>query len=221
MPDDFDAAYRQTTPVYGEAPDPLLTAHQQHIAPGRPVLDLGSGQGRHALALARAGHEVHALDPAAVAVAILSELATQEGLPIRCLQCHFQEFPGRPGSYAAVLAFGLIPILTWEDIATLRAALSSWLAPGGPGLPYRLHHRGRHPRRLRRPLATVRAEQLHGWGGRRPHVPGAGRAASTFSRPGADPHLGGPGPLASTRRGSGGATRPGPCLIAPTEAQSR
>jgi SAM-dependent methyltransferase len=131
MPDDFDASYRQTTHVYGAAPDPLLTAHQQQIAMGRPVLDLGSGQGRHALSLARVGHEVHALDPSAVAVAILSELATQEGLPIRCLQCHFQEFPGKPASYGAVLVFGLIPILTWDDIATLRAALGCWLAPGG------------------------------------------------------------------------------------------
>ncbi|MCK4871206.1 MAG: hypothetical protein KAS72_00625 [Phycisphaerales bacterium] len=31
MADDFDNAYRQTEHVYGEAPDPLLAAHHQHI----------------------------------------------------------------------------------------------------------------------------------------------------------------------------------------------
>ncbi|MFG0252445.1 MAG: class I SAM-dependent methyltransferase, partial [Phycisphaerales bacterium JB038] len=131
MADDFDTAYRQTPHLYGEAPDQLLAEHGHRIVSGRPVLDLGSGQGRHALTLARAGYEVHALDPSAVAVTTLAQLAEREGLPIRCLQCRFQEFPGDHDAYAAVLVFGLLPILTWEDIATLRAALDSWLAPGG------------------------------------------------------------------------------------------
>jgi SAM-dependent methyltransferase len=51
----------------------------------RPVLEVGVGTGRIALALARAGHTATGLDPSAAMLAIAREKAGAEGLPITLL----------------------------------------------------------------------------------------------------------------------------------------
>jgi SAM-dependent methyltransferase len=52
-------------------------------AAGGPILDLGAGTGRVALHLARAGHEVHALERDPELVAVLAERSA--GLPVVCV----------------------------------------------------------------------------------------------------------------------------------------
>ena len=65
---DYDDAYRETDQYFGAKPDPVLRRFLNDIRPEGRVLDLGVGQGRNALPLAKAGMDVVGIDPSAEAV---------------------------------------------------------------------------------------------------------------------------------------------------------
>jgi len=64
MAEDYEDAYR-TPDWFGSAPHPLLERFAARLPAGARVLDIGSGQGRHALPLARRGCRVTGLDTSA------------------------------------------------------------------------------------------------------------------------------------------------------------
>ena len=128
---DYDRQYAATPAVFGDASDALLTEHRHRIPPDRPVLDLGCGQGRHVWALARMGFEVVAVDPSAVAVETVARVARDESLPVRTRCCGFTELEVADGELAAVLLFGLVQLLRWDEIQRLVRRTHRWLAPGG------------------------------------------------------------------------------------------
>lgn len=79
---DYDKLYADTPDALG-APTPAVMDAIALLPTGPfSVLDVGCGQGRDALPLARAGHRVTAIDPAHSGIAQLQERATAEGLPI-------------------------------------------------------------------------------------------------------------------------------------------
>jgi SAM-dependent methyltransferase len=88
-----------------------------------PVLDVGAGAGRVALDLARAGHDVTALDLDADLLAELAARAARKGLAVRTVQADAAgfELPGAP--------FGLI-LVPMQTIQLLpgRAARAAFLA---------------------------------------------------------------------------------------------
>ena len=95
---------------------------------GGPVLDVGAGTGRVALALARAGHDVTALDIDPLLLAELRERAG--GLPVRTLVADAAGFD------AGEAAFGLVavPMQTIQllgDRAGFFASARRAVSPGG------------------------------------------------------------------------------------------
>jgi SAM-dependent methyltransferase len=94
---------------------------------GGPILDVGAGTGRVALDLARAGHEVTALD---VDPDLLAELETRaEGLPVRTLVADAADFD-------AGTSFGLVavPMQTIQLLQERHGFFTSArraVAPGG------------------------------------------------------------------------------------------
>jgi cyclopropane fatty-acyl-phospholipid synthase-like methyltransferase len=96
----------------------------------RPVLDLGAGQGRNAIFLARQGYTVHALDPSRVAVDVIRARAEKEGLPIHASMGRFETFDPDVDAYSGVLAIGLIQIFSRESIALLVEKLKAWTSRG-------------------------------------------------------------------------------------------
>jgi SAM-dependent methyltransferase len=97
--------------------------HELAAAEAGPVLDVGAGAGRVALELARAGHDVTALDLDADLLAELRARAGRDGLAVRTAHADAAgfELPGPP--------FGLI-VVPMQTIQLLpgRAARAAFLA---------------------------------------------------------------------------------------------
>ncbi len=127
----YDAAYRASDRYFGAEPDEFLFAHLGALEPACSVLDLGMGQGRNALWLARRGFRVEGIEPSEPARAMVQELAAREGLEIGVHAGTFQEFVAEEASFQAVLVLGLIPILSRHDLQLLRQRVDGWLAPSG------------------------------------------------------------------------------------------
>jgi SAM-dependent methyltransferase len=95
---------------------------------GGPVLDVGAGTGRVALELARAGHDVTALDIDPELLAVLRERAG--GLPIRTLVADAAGFDAGEGAFALVAA-PMQTIQLLDDRRGFFASARRALAPRG------------------------------------------------------------------------------------------
>jgi tellurite methyltransferase len=126
----FDDLYQTTKDAFGAGPEKVLVSHFSRLDRSRPVLDIGVGQGRHAFFLARQGFAVHAIDSSQAAVDLVTTEASEQGWRVHAQRCGFEEFKTDVESYAAVLIFGLIPILTRDQITVLMDRLESWAGVG-------------------------------------------------------------------------------------------
>ena len=125
----FDAAYRQKD-YFGARESHLLQRYAGDIPPAGRVLDVGMGQGRNALPLARLGHQVTGLDTSELSVHQVRDSAAGENLFLEALHRGFQDFaPSEP--FQAVLCFGLLQMLPPDQAASLIERLRHWTAPGG------------------------------------------------------------------------------------------
>jgi SAM-dependent methyltransferase len=136
-------------------PDPILGHALAFASPRGRALDVACGRGRHAIALARRGYEVDAVDLSPRGLACARQRAGH--LAIRWIEADLDEWTPPEGAYAVVVCVDftderLVPRL-------LRA-----LAPGGV-LAYAGRPRGRcshgpkpgEARRWFRPLVTLRS----------------------------------------------------------------
>jgi len=129
--DRYDDYYQSTPEVFGPEPNTILVEHVELIDPSVPALDIGCGQGRNALYLARREITVHAVDSSIEAIRAVEAAAESEDLPIRAIHGGFEGLEPQPGGYGAVLVFGLIPDLRREQVTALAAAVETTLAPKG------------------------------------------------------------------------------------------
>lgn len=114
-----------------ERPEAEVMAFAENLAPSARVLDLGAGVGRHALALARQGFAVAALDAAPEGIAEIHRIAAAEGLSIDARVGMMTELPFADASFDHVLSWNVI---YHGDEAVLRATIAEIarvLKPGG------------------------------------------------------------------------------------------
>lgn len=114
-----------------EHPEPEVMAFAQTLPAGAAVLDLGAGVGRHALALARQGFAVSALDAAPEGIAEIDRIAATEGLTVDARTGMMTELPFDDGAFDHVLSWNVI---YHGDEAVLRASIAEIarvLKPGG------------------------------------------------------------------------------------------
>ena len=130
MAENYDNAYEKDEALFGARPSPLLKQCADLLPEGCRVLDLGIGQGRNALPLARAGCQVTGIDTSQVAVDTANHLAAEENLPLEAVLQDFRTYEP-PRSFDAVLCFGLMQTLDLAGCASLVERLHHWTRPGG------------------------------------------------------------------------------------------
>ena len=106
-----------------EAPDP--TTHR--------VLDIGAGTGRNALALARRGHPVDAVEMAPKFADIIRSEAERDSLDVRVLQSDvFSAIEGVHAQYQLIVVSEVVPdFRTTRELRGLFELAVDCLAPGG------------------------------------------------------------------------------------------
>jgi len=106
-----------------QAPNPrLMAALDGDLLRRGQALDLACGRGRHALALARAGFEVLAVDLSDVGLARLAEAASHENLPIRTLQRDLESDGLPPGEFDLVVVHDYLARDLFPAVAEAVAA---------------------------------------------------------------------------------------------------
>jgi SAM-dependent methyltransferase len=89
--DRWNAFFTAERPRFNVMPNAFLTQIAERRAPGT-ALDVGMGQGRNAIWLARQGWDVTGFDPAAEALAIAQQNAKSLGLQLRTVEARDDTF---------------------------------------------------------------------------------------------------------------------------------
>ena len=79
---DYNTLYEQEPDALGAPYAPLHASIRQHVPDESRFLDIGCGQGRDALTLARLGHHVVGMDYAPASIKAMQDNATAEGLSV-------------------------------------------------------------------------------------------------------------------------------------------
>lgn len=122
-------------PYFGTTPDARVSAlaAEARSPAACPVLDIGAGTGRNALALARRGHPVDAVELSGRFAAILREEAGREALPVRVLERDvFASQDDLRRDYGLVVLSEVTPdFRTPAELRGMFEIAAGCLAPGG------------------------------------------------------------------------------------------
>jgi 2-polyprenyl-3-methyl-5-hydroxy-6-metoxy-1,4-benzoquinol methylase len=128
----FNAIYRANPGYYGaRVPADFREFLADRSVDSLNCLDLGAGQGRYALHLARAGARVRAVDRSGVAMAQLAERADAERLAISTEEADLCVCDFSAGEYDLVVCSTVLDHLDGACRHRLAAAIADALKPGG------------------------------------------------------------------------------------------
>ncbi len=127
---DYDKLYREEADALGAPTKALLDAFADLLTTPSRVLDVGCGQGRDALPLARMGHVVVGVDVSPKGIADLTAAAAAEGLAITGHVADITSFVPE-GRFDALLFDRTLHMLDAADRHAVLARLIGHLRPGG------------------------------------------------------------------------------------------
>lgn len=128
----FDAIYRANPGYYGaKVPRDFREFLARRSVDSLNCLDLGAGQGRYALHLARSGARVRAVDRSAVAMAQLAGKAGAEKLAISVEVADLCAYDFATGEYDLIICSTVLDHLEESCRRRLAAAIANALKPGG------------------------------------------------------------------------------------------
>jgi 2-polyprenyl-3-methyl-5-hydroxy-6-metoxy-1,4-benzoquinol methylase len=114
-----------------EQPEADVMAFAQTLPAGAAILDLGAGVGRHALALARRGFAVTALDAAPEGIVEITRIAAAEGLTVDARTSFMTALPFADAAFDHVLSWNVIYHGDEEVLRATIAEIARVLKPGG------------------------------------------------------------------------------------------
>lgn len=120
----WDKKYSTPSYIYGKIPATFLAENFQYIPPMAKVLDMGMGEGRNAVFLAKKGYKVTGIDISSVAVKKAQMLAKEFGVRINSVVASLKDYPIREGEFDAIIC------LYFVDRALIEK-IQKWLRPGG------------------------------------------------------------------------------------------
>ncbi|WP_291089591.1 methyltransferase domain-containing protein [Hydrogenophaga sp.] len=126
--DFFDRQFERQIHQTNSALNPFEQAALPHLR-GR-VLDFGCGMGNLALAAARQGCSVLALDASEVAISHLQQVASDEGLPVQAQVADLRRY-SVSGEFDTIVSIGLLMFLDCATAHRALADLQAHLVPGG------------------------------------------------------------------------------------------
>lgn len=126
---EYEEAYRARAWAHGEKPDPELVEALADV-PRERALDVGGGQGRHALALAALGFEVTLLDAAAEGLRQAAATAEGRGLVLHVLQGDASRHAPE-GPFRVIVASLFFHLPARRTALQVARRLGGALAPGG------------------------------------------------------------------------------------------
>jgi ubiquinone/menaquinone biosynthesis C-methylase UbiE len=114
-----------------EVPEAEVLAVADTLPKGARILDLGAGVGRHALAYARMGFDVVALDAAPEGLAEIDRIAGTEGLSVQTVPGKMTELPFEDASFDHVLSWNVIYHGDAEVVTRTIGEIARVLKSGG------------------------------------------------------------------------------------------
>lgn len=114
--------------LYGTRPNIFVQAQSRALAPASTVLELGGGEGRNAVWLARQGHRVTMLDYAAVGLEKARRLAEEHAVELETIEADVTTWRPDRRWDAVVVTFLHLPS---ADRPRLYAAMQEAVRPGG------------------------------------------------------------------------------------------
>jgi SAM-dependent methyltransferase len=124
----WDDLYAASERLFSADPDVDLAELARELTPGR-ALDVGAGEGRNSIWLARRGWKVVAVDQSRVALERLAALANREGCAVATVRADMLDYLRRGEQFDLVVLANLHPMP--EERNELFAAAASAVAPGG------------------------------------------------------------------------------------------
>lgn len=127
----YDDAYDRAGPLFGMRPDPALVQllREQRLS-GR-ALDIGAGDGRHCVLLARHGFEVEAIDVSEKGVKRIRELARRAHLRIAARVGDIADPDSITATYDLIVADTVLGHFERSEAAQIGSRVAAALAPGG------------------------------------------------------------------------------------------
>jgi len=120
----WDKKYSDKTYIFGKIPARFLSENFHYIPVGAHVLDVGMGEGRNAVFLARKGYRVTGVDISSVAVRKAQLLAKEVGVRIDGVTAPVEEYRPPKELFDAVICFYYVD-------RKINERLLSYLKPGG------------------------------------------------------------------------------------------
>lgn len=123
----WNERYGKADRIWARGPNALLTGFVEDLPPGR-ALDIGAGEGRNAIWLAKTGWTVTAIDVSDVGLARAAKRAAEEDVDLECVVTDWREYDPPSPFDLAVISF-MHPRA--EERASMFTHVGEMLAPGG------------------------------------------------------------------------------------------